>query len=128
MDDSKSILIADDNADFIDLLRFGLEGSGYQILSAADGSEALEIFEQNRPALVITDMNMPGLWGLSLIGAIQGIDPEFPIIVVSGDSDRENLEKLLALGVRAVFTKPFDTKVLLERIDWILEVDRTAAG
>ena len=110
------ILIADDDDSFRELMEAMLESENIEILLAEDGEDALKKFEHEKPDLLITDMMMPKVWGLDLIGAVQGVDPGFPIIAISGISKKDELERLKRLGVRAVFSKPFKTAELKETV------------
>ncbi len=76
------ILLVDDERQIVRVLRTSLQSHGYEILSASNGLEALRLFEQSKPDLVITDLSMPDMDGLELTKAIRGI-ADTPIIVLS---------------------------------------------
>ena len=71
-----SILIVDDDASQRRLIEFWMQEEGYSTLTASDGAAGLKLFEQNNPALVITDIRMPGLSGLDLLSRIKAANPD----------------------------------------------------
>jgi two-component system KDP operon response regulator KdpE len=66
-----------------------LESGGYAVIEAADATEALRIFEQERPRLVVSDVVMPGMRGPELARALRAIDPGVAVILVSGSSEAQ---------------------------------------
>lgn len=97
------------------MLRAALQGSGYRVLTAANGIEALEQFESHRPDLIITDLAMPEMNGLELTRAVRQLS-QTPIIVLSvRDSDAMKVSALDD-GADDYLTKPFSTPELLARV------------
>ena len=109
------ILIADDDPQMVRALRITLSARGYDVTTAADGTEALRLAVDTHPELIVLDLGMPGLTGIEVIEAVRGWS-EVPILVVSGRSD--SLEKVDALdaGADDYVTKPFAADELLARI------------
>lgn len=87
------ILFVDDEQEVRSIARLALEQAGYQLIEAADGQEALKCFEQQREeiGLVITDVLMPNLDGLGLAARLHKLDPELPILLLSGHVLEEDL-------------------------------------
>ncbi len=83
------ILLVDDERQIIRVLRTSLQSHGYEILCATDGFEALKLFEQSKPDLVITDLSMPNMNGLELTKAIRS-NADTPIIVLLRPRARSN--------------------------------------
>lgn len=108
----KKILIIDDDIYIGNMLEELLRGSGYDVLRAYSGTEALLLLCQNKPDLVLLDLMLPGLSGEEVLPRIQGI----PVIVVSAKVDVQDKVNLLLGGAADYITKPFDTAELLARI------------
>jgi CheY-like chemotaxis protein len=79
----KTILLADDDVNLRRVLEFQLTEAGYEVLTARDGAEALEIFTGNDFDCVISDLRMPKLSGLELLEKIKAINAEIPVIVIT---------------------------------------------
>jgi len=107
-----NILVVDD--DETDRLAFAamLEGEGHDVVFAANGDEALDLYMQRRIHLVVTDMVMPERDGLALISSLRGVDPNAVVIAVSGQSPSQ-LQASTIFGARAVLTKPVDREAFL---------------
>ena len=95
-----------------------VEDSGHIALFAGDGEAALQMYIDNDIALVITDLRMPKVDGLRLIGDLLEHDPEAAIIVVSGDADE--LEKAERLGAHAGLIKPVEPEELIGKVQEVL--------
>lgn len=111
----KRILIVDDERQIVRMLRASLQSSGYEVLTANDGVDALRQFESARPDLIITDLAMPEMNGLELTQSIRSV-AQTPIIVLSvRDTD---VMKVHALdeGADDYLTKPFSMPELLARV------------
>jgi len=87
-----------------------------QVISAYDGEEALHLYKLNKPDLIITDINLPKLDGLSLIEEIRKQDKETQIIVASAYSDQDKLLKAIELNLVTYLIKPIDRNKLKEAI------------
>ena len=109
------ILIVDDEKQITRVLRTSLQSHGYEVVVAEDGLEALRLFEQNPPDLVVTDLYMPNMDGVELTRAIRERG-DTPIIVLS--VREQDAHKVLALdsGADDYMTKPFSTPELLARV------------
>lgn len=109
------IVVADDDRQILGALRIILSARGYDVILARDGKEALDRVVRDHPDLVVLDLGMPRLDGLSVIEAIRGWST-VPILVVSGRSDSTEKVQALDLGADDYVTKPFATDELLARI------------
>jgi CheY-like chemotaxis protein len=106
-----SVLVIDDDEGHRTLLRHMLEGLGHEVVEALDGADGLRLFERHSPALVMTDINMPGLDGHEVIKAVRAHHGSVPIIALSGGSAIGKDDLLLqaaSLGASEVITKPFE--------------------
>jgi two-component system KDP operon response regulator KdpE len=110
-----TILVVDDEAPVLRTLKRNLSGYGYEVLTAADGVEALACVEENRPDLMLLDLNMPRLSGLEVCRRIRKWN-QMPIIVLSARGDEQQKVEALDLGADDYLTKPFGMSELLARI------------
>jgi DNA-binding response OmpR family regulator len=122
MAERESILIADDSITVLSMVSARLERSGFDVLSAGDGEEALRLAREHRPRLAILDLEMPGIDGLSLTRELRA-DPEqngIRIILLTAHSDDAQIAAGFAAGVDDYITKPFSPQHLQERIEQLL--------
>ncbi len=120
------ILVVDDETRMRKLVGDFLKKSGYQVLEAADGSAALDIFfEQNDIALVILDVMMPKMDGWQVCKEIRQYS-KVPIIMLTAKSEEQDELLGFELGVDEYITKPFSPKILVARVEAILR--RTNSG
>jgi len=103
------ILVVDDEIAIRKVASKILEVFGYQVVSAADGAEALAVFMQNRAAIaaIVTDMLMPGMDGPTFVRVVRRIEPDIRIIGISGVGEATAAADLEALGLSALISKPF---------------------
>jgi len=110
------VLLIDDAEDHRLLARRILESAGHQVEEANDGADGLRRFAKQRPDVVLTDINMPGLDGHEVITALRVANKGVPVIAISGGGgvDRDDLLLRAAkLGAVEVITKPFEFRQLL---------------
>lgn len=119
------ILLVDDEEPNIRMLRQLLERSGYaQLTSTTDPHQALPLYHEFRPDLILLDLHMPGLDGFGVLEQLAPVIPEdsyLPILMLTGDSSRASKERALALGAKDFVTKPFELNEVLLRIHNLLE-------
>lgn len=125
-----TILIADDNEDLRAMWRQLLEANGYRVLEAADGLEAAERAVGERPALVIMDLGMPGMDGLSAVAEIRRHVPasETEILIVSAYDRIEFRTEAVAAGCGGFMTKPVEPAALLKTIRLLLRREEGEAA
>lgn len=111
------VLLAEDDEDLRDLIVMALESDGYEVVQAQDGAQLLKlIYAQltdapagtRPPALIISDIMMPGLSGLSVLSALRQADTKIPVVLMTGSTDSERHAEACRLGASAVFQKPFE--------------------
>jgi len=118
-----TILIVDDSAAMRSLLAATLETVGdVTVIQANNGFEALRMLPREQINLVLTDINMPDINGLELLSFIRNnpLYKELPVIVISTEGSRKDIEKGLALGATAYLVKPFKPEQLLELVKGLL--------
>lgn len=106
------ILVIDDEKPTLTMFRFMLSAHGYTVLTAENGKEGLEVFEQERPPLVLTDIKMPGMDGIEVLRRIKQIDPKTEVIVITGHGDMELAIKALNLDATDFINKPIQRHIL----------------
>jgi signal transduction histidine kinase len=109
---SSDILLVDDEEGLRKVLGLSLMDRGYNIHAAGDGHQALALFEQVRPAIVLTDIKMPGMDGIDLLQAIKQRDPDAEIIMITGHGDIDLAIKSLKFDATDFITKPIDDDIL----------------
>lgn len=112
---TKTILSIDDSKSIRDMVAFTLEPEGYRVVSAENGQDGLEKLRIEKPALVITDLNMPVMDGLTFIEKARA-DPAgagVPIVMLTTESAPQIREKGKAAGATGWINKPFDADKLV---------------
>lgn len=111
------ILIVDEDTNVLRLLRIKLEAAGYEVVRARDGAEALAAVAEHHPDMVIMEPLMPDIQGRELVSQVRAAAKRTPLILVlSIQSDDEDVAAMLVAGASDYITKPFSPQVLLERI------------
>jgi CheY-like chemotaxis protein len=112
------ILVVDDERAIRDVVRETLEMNGYRVLTASNGTEALTLFLKNRSdiKLVLTDLMMPIMDGLSTIGALQSLEPKLRVIASTGLGVNGTLPDIAAKHTAAFLPKPFTPDALLKML------------
>jgi DNA-binding response OmpR family regulator len=126
--EAATILVVDDLPANRDLMTQRLERSGFRVLSAASGPEALELLRRGPVDLVLLDIMMPGMTGLDVLKTLRvsRATAALPVIMVTAKTDSEDVVEALSLGANDYVTKPVDYPVALARIQKELRVRQTA--
>lgn len=109
------ILIADDDADLIEGLRWYLEAEGFEVIAACDGEAAIERFRSQEPDLIILDVMMPKMDGIKVCEAIRS-ESDAMILMLSARDNEIDKVRALKLGADDYVTKPFHVQELVARI------------
>jgi len=122
MMNNAQVLIVEDSPTQAEVLRNVLETKGYQVRLAGDGHTALASLREQKPALVITDIVMPGMDGYALCAAIKADDDlrELPVILLTSLSEPQDIIRSLECGADNFLRKPYEEQHLLTRISNIL--------
>lgn len=123
------ILCVDDLPDNLKLLQADLEDEGYEVVTAADGSEALAVLEKMKVSAVILDWMMPGLSGIETLKRIRQktSGAELPVIMATALNEVENVVEALAAGANDYVSKPIEMEILLARLGAHLRVQELTA-
>jgi two-component system chemotaxis response regulator CheY len=116
---AKTIMIVDDSASLRQVVGIALRGAGYQVLEANDGKHALSQLSGQKIHLVISDVNMPNMDGITFVKALKQL-PAYkftPVIMLTTESLESKKKEGQAAGVRAWVTKPFQPPVLLSAVE-----------
>ncbi len=113
------ILVVDDDLELLGLIGFALRQAGYLVVEAADGPEALAVFDREQPDLVILDVNLPGLNGFEVCRRIRA-ESAVPILLLTVRSSEADQVYGLDLGADDYLTKPFSPRTLLARVRALL--------
>lgn len=107
-----TILVVDDEAPIRELLRAFLEEEGYEVATASCAGEGLDRVETERPALVLSDVAMPGMSGLQLCATLRGRGARVPVVLMSASYEPDPAAER-ACGCDGFLSKPFDLDELL---------------
>ena len=108
----KKLLLVDDEKDIREVLCLPLADFGYNIFEAENGEEALRLFHEVQPPIVLTDIKMPGMDGIELLQKIKHENPETEVIMITGHGDMELAIKSLKYEATDFITKPINVDAL----------------
>jgi DNA-binding response OmpR family regulator len=118
MTDAK-ILVVDDDKKIVELITLYLKKDGYQVLSAFNGQQAIELARRRQPDLIVLDLMLPQVDGMDVCRILRA-ESDVPIIMLTGRSTDEDKLAGLELGADDYVTKPFNPRELLARIRAVL--------
>jgi len=101
------ILVVDDEPDALELISYNLKAAGYDVVTAADGEEALKKARATHPSLVILDVSMPVVNGEQCLRLLQAIRRDVPVILSSGFGEAETVAKFPVQGYAGFLQKPY---------------------
>jgi PAS domain S-box-containing protein len=107
-----TILLIDDEPDLLRVLARSLKADGHQVATALNGPDGLAAFEGQHPAIVITDIKMPGMSGIEVLKRIKEREPDAEVIIITGHGDMDNAVEALHFGASDFITKPFRGETL----------------
>jgi len=121
---SKKILVVDDEVYILHILDFSLGAEGYEVITAADGAEAIEKARQEKPDLVVLDIMMPKVDGFEACRRLKA-DPEtreIPVILLTAKGREVDRKMGMEVGADDYIVKPFSPTKLIEKIGGFLKV------
>ena len=129
-----TILVVDDHPEVVDILSHLLKRSGLNVLAAYNGSDCLAIVQEQHVDVVILDVMMPKMDGLTVCAELKQISPSLPVILLTARDDVQTRHKGMMLGVSEFVVKPINNRDLLARVQtqihtrqWEREIDHTSA-
>jgi two-component system NtrC family response regulator len=108
----ETILVVDDEKNYLLVLSAVLEEEGYEVLTALGGHEALEIQKSSDLDLILSDMKMPGMDGIELLENIKALDPDLPVIMMTAHGTIDKAVEAMQKGAYSYILKPFDNERL----------------
>ena len=114
---SRKILIVDDSALSRRTLRRILESAGYEVVEANDGMTALELYFLEKPALVLLDLVMKGMYGLEVLVKLREMDPKALVVVASADIQSSTRKMVDEAGALGFINKPFVTEQVIAGVE-----------
>lgn len=123
-----AVLAVDDNATIRKAISMRLGSKGYDVVTAPDGQQALELVEQRDFDLVLLDLQMPGMRGEEVLQRLRRrySETQLPVIMLAASDDKHDINRTLQLGANDYVTKPGELPILLARIKTQLSLKRTA--
>lgn len=118
----RTILVVDDYDSIRNLVKAGLIRAGFQVTTAKDGQTALAEIRRNRPDLIISDIQMPGMGGLELCRRVKSDQhlSSIPFLVMSGNNDRAHMKRMIEQGAVSYIVKPFNLDHLVIQVEKLL--------
>ena len=125
----KRILAVDDETDILDLLRYNLKREGYDVVTVETGEDCLTKAEKLQPDLILLDLMLPGIDGLTTCRMLKSESKtkKTPVIMLTAKGDESDIVTGLELGADDYITKPFNSKVLCARIKTVLRRSASAS-
>jgi DNA-binding response OmpR family regulator len=127
-DVSGHVLVVDDDPSLLDMLAMSLEDEGFEVSTAPDGRAGMERIESGEPDLVVCDINMPELDGFTICKDLREDGNEIPFIMLTSRDNDVDEAFGLELGADDYVAKPFNTRILVARIQSLLRRERLRDG
>jgi len=121
--ENKKVLVADDEVHIVQVVAMKLRNNGFEVVTADNGSDAYKICCEEKPDIIVTDYQMPGLTGIELIEKIRGT-PGFenvPVIMLTARGFAVDDEQKEKLNIAECLSKPFSPKELLSHVESVLQ-------
>ena len=119
---SKTILVVDDSSSFRQVVAMALKGAGYDVIEAGDGKDALTKLDGRKINLIVSDVNMPVMDGISFVKAAKQL-PAYkftPVIMLTTEAGDDKKAEGKAAGVKAWVVKPFQPPILLDAVSKLI--------
>ncbi|MFQ5806419.1 MAG: response regulator transcription factor [Phycisphaerae bacterium] len=130
MNKKPTILLVDDEQKVLDLITFRLQLLGYRVITAKSGEEALALAEAQPPDLIILDVAMPGLDGVTVCSRLKSSEASaaIPILMLTARTEVEDVNKAITAGADDYVVKPYDPTVLQMKIRRHLGSGKVGSG
>lgn len=106
------MLVVDDEVEICDFLKTFFEERNYKVFTALNGESAIRMVDQERPAVVLLDIKMPGLDGIEVLKRIKAVRPETKVIMVTALETRDKIDEATRMGADNYITKPLSLEYL----------------
>jgi DNA-binding response OmpR family regulator len=121
------VLVIDDEPGIRDLLDTLLRRKGYDVIVAESGQKGLECFRRARPDVIVLDLKMPEMDGLTVLRQVRSLDPIMPVIILTGAGTAETEQRVRALGVTEYVEKEFSLHLLGDALKRLLKTPHPTA-
>jgi DNA-binding NtrC family response regulator len=111
------VLLVDDEVEFASALAERLQMRNYDVRTASNGLEAMALFHESPPDVVLLDLRIPGMDGLEILSNIKKFDPSIEVLMLTGHGDRESVQKGMQTGALEYIMKPIDIDELTSKIN-----------
>jgi CheY-like chemotaxis protein len=118
----KKVLVVDDEADFLEVIKIRLQANHYEVITATNGEEALKKVKDDKPDVILLDVLMPGMDGLEVLRRIRKADEKIPIYIITAFSTEERFKVANKFGASGFIVKTDDLGKELENITSALDV------
>ena len=116
----KKILIIEDDPDIVDLIEIHLKDLHCLVDKCYDGEKGLEMALSGDYNLIVLDLMLPGIGGLATLEKIQSLDQDIVVVMITAFASIENAVRATKLGAFDFVTKPFDTKIFLQKVEKLI--------
>jgi len=113
---STSILIVDDEPNVLNIIKEAVSTAGFEVTACQSGEEALPLLETHPPDLLLTDLRMPGISGMELLGRAREHSPDTQVIILTGYGDMKSAVEAIRLGAFDYLSKPVDMERLVKTL------------
>jgi len=119
----KKILVVEDQENILDLVKAIFSDSGYQILCARDGSEAINMANRHNPDIVLLDIQLPKVNGLDVCNSMKNSSElsRPKVLMLSGHTQKHDFHKAAEMGADGYLTKPFRPSELVQKVEELLQ-------
>lgn len=116
------ILVVDDEPQLANFIRMRLEANKFKVILASDGIEGLKKTQEEKPDLILLDILMPNLDGFGMLRKLKEDDKtkSIPVIILTAQDKPQNISRALEIGANDYMAKPFESKIMLEKIRKLL--------
>ena len=119
---AKTIMIVDDSASFRSVVAISLKGAGFDVIEACDGKDALAKLTGQRVHLIVSDVNMPNMDGITFVRELKNL-PSYkftPVLMLTTESQPEKKQAARDAGAKAWLVKPFQPPLLLDAVSKLI--------
>lgn len=119
---AKKILVVDDEADFLEVIKVRLKANNYEVVTAVNGEEALKKIKEEKVSAVLLDILMPGIDGLEVLRRIRKTDEDLPVFIITAFSTEERFKAANKLGASGFIVKTDDLGKQIKSINSALDM------
>ncbi len=110
------VLLVDDAPDVREMISDFLKMEGYQVVTASNGLEALQVLQKEKPEAAIVDIEMPEMNGLEFSKKVLSQNPNFPIVIISAYVEKYSMDYISKIGIKTILRKPINLNELAQSI------------